>query len=172
MNKQRVASYLQPVASDNFNHPIIMSENKYVSDVEIINHNIELIFNYLSDLSNISKYLSEDLMSALTEKIPQLTIKNVTSDRDSCRFEITGIGKTGIRIVERTPFITIKMEGESGLPVELKFWIQLLPVEEYKTKLRLTLHAEMGMMIKMMVGNKLEKGINQLAHALALLPYH
>jgi hypothetical protein len=148
-----------------------MSVSKYVSDVKIIPHNIEVIFNYLSNFENLGKYLSEDLLSALTEKIPQVSIRNFQSDRDSCRFEIGGIGHAELRIVERTPFSTIKIEGQGGLPLELKFWIQLLPVEAYETKLRLTLHSDMGMMIKMMVGNKLEKGIDQLAGVLSMLPY-
>jgi hypothetical protein len=148
-----------------------MSENKYVSDVKFIHHNIEVVFNYLSDFSNIAKYLSEDLLSAVTENIPHVNIKNFQSDKDSCSFEIGGIGHAELRIVERTPFTTIKIVGQGSLPLELKLWIQLLPVESYETKLRLTLHAEMGMMIKMMVGNKLEKGVDQLADVLAMLPY-
>jgi hypothetical protein len=148
-----------------------MSASKYVSDVKIIPHNIEIIFNYLSNFENLAKYMSEDLLSALTDKIPQVSIRDFQSGRDSCSFEISGIGHAELRIVERTPFSTIKIEGHGGLPLELKFWIQLLPVEAYETKLRLTLHADMGIMIKMMVGNKLEKGIDQLAGALAMLPY-
>jgi carbon monoxide dehydrogenase subunit G len=148
-----------------------MSVSKYVSDVKIIPHNIEVIFNYLSNFENISKSLNEDVLSALSEKVPQVTIKNFESDTDSCRFEIGGFGSVELRIVERTPFNTIKVEGKGGFPVEMKFWIQLLPVETYQTKIRLTLHAEMGMMLKMMIGNKLEKGIDQLAGTLAMLPY-
>ena len=37
--------------------------------------------------------------------------------------------------------------------------------------MRLTLHAEMNMMIKMMVNRKLEEGINQIAEMLTKLPY-
>ena len=148
-----------------------MPENKYVSDVKFIHHDHEVVFNYLSDFSNIAKYLSEDLLSAVTDKIPQVNIKNFQSDKDCCRFEIGGIGHAELRIVERTPFTTIKIVGQGSLPLELKLWIQLLPVAANETKLRLTLHAEMGMMIKMMVGNKLEKGIDQLADVLAMLPY-
>jgi hypothetical protein len=148
-----------------------MSVNKYVSDVRIIPHHIEVIFNYLSNFENLAKYMSEDLLSVLTEKIPQVSIRDFQSDRDSCRFEIGGIGHAELKIVERTPFTTVKIEGQGSLPLELKFWIQLLPVEVNETKLRLTLHADMGMMIKMMVGNKLEKGIDQLAGVLAMLPY-
>ena len=148
-----------------------MTENKYVSDVKIINHNAEVIFNYLSDFGNMSKYFNSEILAAITEKIPQVAIRNFHSDRDSCRFAISGVGEAEIRIVEKIPFKTIKMEGKGTIPLELKFWIQLLPIDAEQTKMRLTLHAEMGMMFKMLVGNKLEKGIEQLADALAMLPY-
>lgn len=148
-----------------------MSENKYVSDVKIIPYKDEVIFNYLSDFGNLSKYFNDEILSAISGKIPQLVVRDLQSDRDSCSFEITGLGRSEIRIVERTPFSTIKISGQGSIPLELKFWVQLLPVDESTTKLRLTLHAEMGMMVKMVVGDKLEKGINQLADALAKLPY-
>lgn len=148
-----------------------MSVSKYVSDVKIVPHNIEVIFDYLSNFENISKYFNEDVLSAISEKVPQIKIKNFESDQNSCRFEISGFGNAEITIVEKTPFTTIKIEGQGNMPVEIKFWIQLLPLEADKTKMRLTLHAEMGMMLKMMAGNKLEKGIDQLADALAVLPY-
>jgi hypothetical protein len=37
--------------------------------------------------------------------------------------------------------------------------------------MRLTLHVEMSMMIKMMAGSKLEEGIDKLADTLSALPY-
>jgi hypothetical protein len=148
-----------------------MPVSKYVSEVKIIPHNIEIIFNYLSNFENISRYLNEDILSALAEKVPQLTIRNFESDADSCKFEIGSLGSAEIRIVERNPFTTIKVEGKGAIPIEMKFWIQLLRIEADQTKMRLTLHAEMGTMIKMIAGNKLEKGINDLADSLAMLPY-
>jgi hypothetical protein len=148
-----------------------MSVSKYVSDVKIIPHNQEMIFNYLSNFENLSKYLTEDVLLALSDKVPQITIRNFKSDQDACQFEIGGFGMAEVRIVERTPFSTIKVQGQGDIPVDLAFWIQLLPIDAYQTKMRLVLHAEMGMMIKMMVGNKLEKGLDQLADTLALLPY-
>jgi carbon monoxide dehydrogenase subunit G len=148
-----------------------MSVSKYVSDVKVIPQPIEVVFNKLSNFENFAKYISDDLLSAITDKIPQVSIRNFQCDKDSCIFEIGGIGNAELRIVERTPFSTIKIEGQGGLPLELKFWIQLLSVEESETKLRLTLHADMGIMIKMLVGDKLEKGIEQLAGVLAMLPY-
>lgn len=148
-----------------------MAESRYVSDIQYIDHNNEVIFNYLSNFQNLSKYLTEDILEQLAEKVPQVKIQNFQSDADSCSFSVSGFGNAEIRIVEREPYKTIKVEGQGGFPIELIFWVQLLPVDAYKTKLRLTLHTEMGMMVKMMVGNKLEKGINQLAETLARLPY-
>lgn len=148
-----------------------MGVNKYVSEVKTIDHNQQVVFNYLSNFENLSAYLNSGLLEKVTEKIPQIKITDFESDRDSCKFNITGMGLAQIKIVTREPFKSIKVESSGGLPLSITFWIQLLPVDEYKTKMRLTLHAEMSMMIKMMAGNKLEDGVNQLADTLSKLPY-
>ena len=148
-----------------------MSTTKYVSDVKVINNNQEVIFNYLSNFENLSKYVNEGLLTKMTEQIPQIKISNFESDADSCRFQIAGMGLAEIRIIEREPHKTIKINSSGGMPVGITFWIQLLPVSAYETKLRLTLDADMSMMIKMMVNKKLEEGINRLADMLAALPY-
>ncbi len=148
-----------------------MAATKYVSDIKIVNNNQEIIFNYLSNFENLSTYVNEGLLAKMTEQIPQIKISNFESDADSCRFQISGMGLAEIRIIEREPHKTIKISSSGSLPVEIVFWIQLLPVSAYETKLRLTLNADMSMMIKMMVNKKLEEGINQLADMLANLPY-
>lgn len=148
-----------------------MGTTKYVSDVKIVNNNQEIIYNYLSNFENLSKYVNEGLLSKMSEQIPQIQISNFESDTDSCRFQISGMGLAEIKIVEREPHKTIKISSSGGMPVGITFWIQLLPVSAYETKLRLTLDADMSMMIKMMVNKKLEEGINKLADMLAALPY-
>ena len=148
-----------------------MSTTKYVSEVKVINNNQEVVFNYLSNFENLSKYVNEGLLSKMTEQIPQIKISNFESDTDSCRFQIAGMGLAEIRIIDREPHKTIKISSSGSMPVSIVFWIQLLPVSAYETKLRLTLDADMSMMIKMMVSKKLEEGINRLADMLAALPY-
>jgi carbon monoxide dehydrogenase subunit G len=148
-----------------------MSLNKYRSDVKLIDHNQQVVFNYLSNFENLSGYLNSGLIEKITEKIPQIKITDFQSDQDSCKFNITGLGVAKIKIVSREPFKTIKVESSGGLPLSFVFWIQLIPVDQFQTKLRLTLHAEMSMMIKMMAGSKLEEGINQLADTLSKLHY-
>ena len=148
-----------------------MSLEKYTSNVKLINHNEQVVFNYLANFQHLSSYLNSGLIEKITEKIPQIKITDFSSDQDSCRFNITGIGLAEIRIVNREPFKTIKVESSGGLPVSFTFWIQLMPVDNFQTKMRLTLHVEMSMIIKMMAGSKLEEGIDRLADTLSSLPY-
>ena len=149
-----------------------MGINKYVSEIKTINHNQQVIYNYLSNFENLSKYMNEGLLAKMNEQVPQIKISDFESDQDSCRFNITGMGVAEIRIIEREPAKTIKVESSGKLPIGITFWIQLLPASAYETKMKLTLHAEMSAMIKMMVNKKLEEGINQLADTFTKLPYH
>ncbi len=148
-----------------------MSISKYISEIKLVNQNQEIVFNYLSNFENLSKYVNEGLLQKVNEKVPQIKISDFESDGDSCRFNVAGLGLAEIRITEREPHKTIKIESSGGLPLNIVFWIQLLPVQAYQCKMRLTLHADMSMIIKMMVNKKLEEGIDQIADMLANLPY-
>lgn len=148
-----------------------MAGSRYISDIKFINNHEEVIFNYLSNFENLSKYLNEGLLEKITEQVPQIKITDFESDTDSCRFQVSGMGQAEIRIVEREPYKNIKINSTGSMPVSIILWIQLLPVTTSETKLRLTLDADMNMMLKMFVGNKLEEGINRLADLLAGLPY-
>lgn len=147
-----------------------MGSTRYVSDIKIINNNQDIVYNYLSNFENLSKYVNDGLLTKMTEQVPQIKITDFESDMDSCRFQVNG-SAAEIRIIEREPTKTIKINSSGSVPVGITFWIQLLPVSAYETKLRLTLDADMSMMIKMLVNKKLEEGIDKLADVLAALPY-
>ncbi|WP_372772994.1 hypothetical protein [Mangrovibacterium sp.] len=148
-----------------------MGLEKYISDIKIVEQNQDVVYNYLSNFENLSTYINEGLLSKINETIPQVKVSDFESDADSCRFKISGMGQAEIRIIDREPASTIKLASSGSLPIGITFWIQLLPVTPYQSKMKLTLHAEMSMMIKMMVNKKLGEGINQLADMLAKLPY-
>ena len=148
-----------------------MAVNKYVSKTTNIGHNQQVVFDYLSNFENLGVYLNSGLLEKIAGKVPQLSISDFESDRDSCRFKVTGMGLAIIRIIDRDPYKTIKVQSEGGLPIGFTFWIQLMPASDFQTRMRLTLHADMNIMIKMMMGDRLEEGLNQLADTLAALPY-
>jgi hypothetical protein len=130
----------------------------YESDIKTISSNEEMVFGILSDLKNLEKLSSNP---SLADKA-----KDLKFDTDSCSFIVDGFGKVGFRIVEREPFKTIKLASEHA-PVEVNVWIQLKKTAENETAMRLTLKAELPMMIKMMVDKKLKEGINAVADLLA-----
>jgi len=78
-----------------------MSLNKYTSNIKLINHNEQVVFNYLSNFQNLSSYLNSGLIEKITERIPQIKITDFSSDQDSCKFNITGMGLAEIRITNR-----------------------------------------------------------------------
>lgn len=148
-----------------------MGISKYTSEIKFVNHEQETVFNYLSNFENLSQYINKSLLEKITEQVPQIKITDFESDSDSCRFKISGMGQSEISIVNREPHQAIKIASSGSMPMNITFWIQLLPATSGQTKMKLTLHAEMSMMIKMMAGKKLEEGINQLADMLTKLPY-
>jgi len=130
----------------------------YESDIKTISSNEEMVFGILSDLNNLQK-LQEN--PSFADKV-----KNLQFDMDSCSFSVEGIGKIGFRIVEREPFKNIKLASEHA-PVEVNVLVQLTRIAENETTMKLTLNAELPMMIKMMVDKKLKEGINKIADVFA-----
>ena len=130
----------------------------YESDIKAISSNEEVVFGILSDLKNLENLASNP---SLQDKARELNF-----DSDSCSFVVDGFGKMGFRIVERESFKTIKLISENA-PVEVMVWIQLKAVDENNTNMKLTVKAELPMMIKMMVDKKLQEGVNSIADLLA-----
>ena len=149
-----------------------MGIERYVSDVKIIKNNQEVIFNYLSNFENLGRFINEGLLEKITQLVPQIRISGFESDQDSCRFSLSGFGSGEIRIIERDPYKTIKILSSGSLPVGITLWIQLLQKEPALTNLRITLDADLNILLKTMIGNRLNEGVNSLAELLANLPYN
>lgn len=148
-----------------------MAVSKYTSDVKTIDQNNEVVFNFLSDFNNLGQYFNEYTLAQISQQIPNASIDNFRSDSDSCHFTVSSLGEVGLRIIEREAPKTIKVSGDGKIPFDVYLWIQILPVTPYQCKLRLTLHAELNLMMKMVAGKKLKDGINKLADVLTLFPY-
>lgn len=151
-----------------------MGTEKYVSEPREIKFSQELVFTKLSNLNNLEQFVSEEKIEELKSKgvdTKGFNLEDFSASEDRCSFKINPLGNVGIEIVEREPFKTIKFQGEKSVPFPVTFWVQLAPVDENSCKIRLTLHAELNLMIKMMVGGYLEKGIEKLADMLTTVDY-
>ncbi len=89
------------------------------------------------------------------------------ADADRCSFKAKGF-TVKLRFDERVAPKQVKIVGdEGGVPIDFAFWIQLHSVSPYDTRFRLVLHAELNMMMKMMIGGKLQTGLDQVAEGIA-----
>ena len=130
----------------------------YASHINPISSNEEVVFGILSNLNNLKKIADNP---AFSDKV-----KDLQYDADSCSFAVDAFGRVGFRIVERVPFKTIKLESENS-PVPVTVCVQLKQITDNETQMKLSLDAELPSMIKMMVGNKLQDGVNAIAELLA-----
>jgi len=148
-----------------------MSLSKIVSEIKTVDHNNEVVYQFLSNFNNLGKLLNESVLQQITAQAPQIKIESFEADTNSCRFTIGGHGEAGFEIVNREPFKTVKIVGSGKLPAEITMWIQIVPVSPYQSKMRITLHAGLNMLMKMVAGKKLKEGVDKLADLLAMVPY-
>lgn len=103
------------------------------------------------------------LTPALKDKVEEWQ-----ADEDSCSFKVKGF-TVRLRIVERVLNKHIKISGdEGGVPIDFSFWIQLHEVNDSDTRIRLVLHAELNMMMRMMIGGKIQGGLDKAVEGLAM----
>ncbi len=135
----------------------------YESDIKTIRQSQEQVFELLGDLNNFNRF--QEAGSAEMEQASAY-LKDVEITSDEIRVDVTGVGKIGFRIIEREPHKTIKFETNNS-PVDANAWIQLLPLPDNSTKMKVTLKLKLSMMLKMMLDSKLKKGVNMIADTIA-----
>ncbi|MBR2961472.1 MAG: polyketide cyclase [Alistipes sp.] len=127
---------------------------KYESKQQQIFKSAATIFPMISDFSLLTP--------AVADKVEEWS-----ADRDSCSFKVKGF-VVKLVVADRVENKHIKVvPGDGGVPVDFSFWIQLHEVSPTDTRIRLVLHAELNMMLRMMVGGKIQKGLDQAVEALA-----
>ncbi len=138
---------------------------KYESSIKTLHTSSEQAFALLSNLSN----LEEAVKKAKEKEGDKFEdyLKDVTFDNDSIRAKSHGVGEIGLKIIEREPNKTIKFETENS-PVNANLWIQFVEKASDDTKMRITIHAEIPKMIKMMIDGKIKKGVDKIADAISM----
>ena len=132
----------------------------FESSIRQIDYPQERVYALLSDLNNIDK---------VKDRIPEDKANGLTFDANSIGIN-TPMGAVKLVIVEREAPKCIKFEtAESPLP--FNFWIQILPVSETTSKMKLTIKAELNPFIKGMVSKPLTEGIEKIADALQAIHY-
>lgn len=127
---------------------------EYISKQQQILRPAEQIYSLISRFDNLTP--------AVADKVDEWQ-----ADEDSCSFKVKGF-TVRLRMVERVEPKHVKITGdEGGVPVDFAFWIQLHSVDVNDTRIRLVLHAELNMMMRMMIGNKLQDALDKVAEGVA-----
>jgi carbon monoxide dehydrogenase subunit G len=126
-------------------------ESKIVS----IKKTDEDVYKILSDFQNFTPYAQ------------MAKLENWQAGEDWCRFDAQGIRDAGLQIIEKDPFKMIKFTGNDKIPFEFYVWVQLKLVAPYDTRMKITLKAKLNMMMNMIIGSKLQQGIDGLADQIA-----
>lgn len=127
---------------------------EYISKQQQILRPAEQIYAVISRFDNLTP--------ALADKVEEW---QATEDR--CSFKAKGF-TVKLRMEECIPAKQVKIVGDDGgVPIDFAFWIQLQEVAANDTRMRLVLHVELNMMMKMMIGGKLQDAIDKIAEGIA-----
>ena len=135
--------------------------SKFESSIKQIPYPQQSVYNMLSDLTNIER---------VKNKVPEDKLNDMTFDKDSIAISVAPVGQVSMRIIEREEPKTIKFASDNS-PMSFNFWIQILPVSETESKLKLTIDADIPFFAKSIVSGPLQEGIEKIADALAMIPY-
>jgi carbon monoxide dehydrogenase subunit G len=133
---------------------------KVESSVRQISAPQQTVYSMLSDMSNIEK---------VKDRLPEDKVKDLTFDTDSISIS-SPMGTVKLVIVEREEPKTIKFETEQS-PLPFNFWIQLLPVTDTTSKMKLTIKAEVNAFLSGMVKKPLQEAVEKIADALQMIQY-
>ena len=135
--------------------------SRFESSVKQVPYRQQSVFDMLSDLSNAErvKHLVNDDQ-----------LQNMSFDNDHISVNVPPIGKIALRIVEREDSKCVKYQSvDSPLPFNL--WVQMLPVTDTTSKLKVTIDAELNFLMKGIVSKPLQEGLEKLAEALSKIRY-
>lgn len=141
----------------------------------------ERVYAKLSDLNNLASIKERINDPAARERIkaqiPEEKLKEVEKHLESLEFDadtvslnVPPVGKMAIKIIEREPSKCVKFESTSS-PIHFNLWVQMLPVTDETSKMRLTIKADLNPFIKAMVEKPLREGVDKLADMLSMIPY-
>ena len=121
---------------------------EYISKQHRILRPAEQIYAVISRFDNLTPAVAD-------------RVEEWQATEETCSFKAKGME-------ERNEPRHVKIVGDDGgIPIDFAFWIQLHKVSDTDTRMRLVLHIELNMMMKMMIGGKLQGAIDQIAEGIA-----
>ena len=134
---------------------------KFESNIKQIPYSQEAVYRNISDLSNLER---------VRDRVPADKVQDFSFDHDSVSINVAPVGQITLKIVEREEPKCVKFETTQS-PMPFNLWIQVLPVNETTSKMKITVKADIPFMLAAMVNGPIQDGVEKIADALALVPY-
>ncbi|MCR5679168.1 MAG: SRPBCC family protein [Prevotella sp.] len=134
---------------------------KFESSVKQVPYPQEAVYNNISDLRNLEK---------VRNRVPEDKVQDFSFDQDTVTVSVAPVGQITLRIIEREEPKCVKFESVQS-PVPFNLWIQLLPVTADSSKMKVTVKADIPLVLRAMVSGPLQDGVEKIAEALSQIPY-
>ncbi len=135
--------------------------SKFESSIKQVPYPQQSVYDKISNLENLEK---------VRDRIPADKVQEFSFDKDSVCVNVSPVGEIKLRIINREEPKCVKFETVQS-PMPFNLWIQVLPVTETTSKMKVTVDADIPLMLKPMISGPLKDGIEKIADALAMIPY-
>ena len=137
------------------------NSTKFESSIKQIPYSQQAVYQNISDLRNLEK---------VRDRVPEDKVSDFSFDADTVSLNVPPVGKLKLRICDREEPKCVKFETVQS-PVPFNVWIQVLPVNETSSKMKVTVKAELNPFVKGLVSGPLQDGVEKIADALAMIKY-
>ena len=134
---------------------------KFESSIKQVPYAQEAVYRNISDLRNLER---------VRDRVPEDKLESFAFDEDTVSVSVPPVGKITLRIIDREEPKCVKFESVES-PISFNLWIQVLPVTQESSKMKVTVKAELNPFIKSMVEKPLQEAVEKIADALALVQY-
>jgi len=114
-------------------------------------HSDQQIYGFITDFNNFKTLLPEGKVSGWE------------SSGDRCSFQVDPLGRTGLQIIEKSPYSVVKI---ASIPefsrYQFSIWIQLKQVAENDTRIKITVEPHVNKMLLPMLKAPLKLFVNGL----------
>jgi len=133
--------------------------SKTESRIGEIKETDERIFQYLSDFNHFKTLIPAD------------RVKDFESTKDTCQFNIEGIGRLGLRMIEREPDNLIKIGSDDKTPFEFTLWIQIKELNKGDSRMKITVEVNINPMMASMLKKPLKAFVDNLVDRAEQISY-
>ena len=134
---------------------------KFESSIKQVPYAQEAVYRNISDLRNLER---------VRDRVPEDKLESFAFDEDTVSVSVPPVGKITLRIIDREEPKCVKFESVES-PISFNLWIQVLRVTQESSKMKVTVKADIPLMLRGMVSGPLQDGVEKIADALAMVPY-